>query len=184
VKDAGSASVGTFLTGVLLMAIAALTPMVTFSFIHWAGDQGHAAAQAMQRGTEGVAAGRDHIQRAREWRAEHFGSRDNAEAGVADEVPDESGSDRSSQRAGQETVGSMEATREAHASDDGSESGSDRHGGSDGDGGSVAVATASATVDGGSMTQSGSEAESIASPAREPDGAQHDDRQDQWDDQT
>jgi hypothetical protein len=190
VQGAGSsATVGTFLTGALLMAIAALTPMVTFSFIHWAGDQGHAAAQAMQQGTQGVAAGRDHVQHAREWRAEHFGSRDNADAGIDGEVSDEAGHERPGQRAGQATAGDADTTRHAQ-SDDGRPSVSDPgtdsdpgRDGNDGGSGSVAVASASAVADGQGATRSGGEAGSVASRGTVPDGAADDDRAGRRDEQ-
>jgi hypothetical protein len=186
VKGAGDATVGTFLTGVLLMAIAALTPMVTFSFIHWAGDQGHAAAHAMQQGTQGVAAGRDHLQHAREWRAEHFGSRDDADAGVSGDVSDQTGQERTGQRVVQQSAGTEDVTREAHAeseesSQSGSDSGTDRD--ADGNGGPVAVASASAVVDRRGATSSGGEAESVASRGTPPDGANDDDRIGRSDDQ-
>jgi hypothetical protein len=66
-------NIGTFLAGILLVAMAAFAPMATFSFIHWAGDQGHAAAHALQQGTAGTAAARDGMEQAQQWRADHFG---------------------------------------------------------------------------------------------------------------
>ncbi|MEV0283492.1 hypothetical protein AB0H36_05160 [Kribbella sp. NPDC050820] len=69
----GEASIGTFLTGILLVAMAAFAPLATFSFIHWAGDQGHAAAHALQQGTAGTNALRERLDQAQQWRADQFG---------------------------------------------------------------------------------------------------------------
>ena len=43
---ASDSSLGTFLAGILLFAMAAFAPLATYSFIHWAGDQGQAATRA------------------------------------------------------------------------------------------------------------------------------------------
>ncbi|TDO30209.1 hypothetical protein EV643_1398 [Kribbella sp. VKM Ac-2527] len=73
----GNASnLGTFLAGVLLVAMAAFAPFATFSFIHWAGDQGHAMTHALQQGTSGAVAARDQVEQAQQWRADHFGGSD------------------------------------------------------------------------------------------------------------
>lgn len=74
-SEGGTATIGTFLAGILLVAMAALTPMATFSFIHWVGDQGHAAARSMNQGTKGVSEARDKVDQARRWRAEHLGAK-------------------------------------------------------------------------------------------------------------
>jgi hypothetical protein len=68
-----TSSLGTFLAGILLVAMAAFAPLATFSFIHWAGDQGHAASHAMQQGISGASAARDQVEQAQQWRADHFG---------------------------------------------------------------------------------------------------------------
>ncbi|MGC4939979.1 type IV secretion system protein [Kribbella sp. DT2] len=68
------ANLSTFLAGVLLVAMAAFAPAATFSFIHWAGDQGHSAARAIQQGSVGAAAARDSVDKAQRWGAEHFGT--------------------------------------------------------------------------------------------------------------
>jgi type IV secretion system protein TrbL len=83
-----AASLGTFLSGIMLVALAALAPMVTLSFIHWAGDQGHAAVRSMQQGSKGVEAARDHVQDAREWRAEHLGAKQDTGPTVVGDNPD------------------------------------------------------------------------------------------------
>lgn len=50
----GEASIGTFLAGILLLAMAALAPFATFTFIHWAGDHGQSANHAIQQGLTGL----------------------------------------------------------------------------------------------------------------------------------
>jgi MFS family permease len=71
----GGSNLGTFLAGILLIAMAAFTPMVTFSFIHWAGDQSYAAMYAMQHGSSGVSGAREQLDSARRWTADHFGAK-------------------------------------------------------------------------------------------------------------
>jgi hypothetical protein len=68
------------LAGVLLVAMAAFAPLATFSFIHWAGDQGSAATHALQQGTAGATAAREQVDQAQHWRADHFGASDDASA--------------------------------------------------------------------------------------------------------
>ncbi|MFC0627460.1 hypothetical protein [Kribbella deserti] len=73
----GNASnLGTFLGGTLLVAMAAFAPMATLSFLHWAGDQGHAAVQALQLGASGTAAAKEQVDAAQDWKADHFGGAD------------------------------------------------------------------------------------------------------------
>ncbi|MER7243093.1 hypothetical protein [Kribbella sp. NPDC000426] len=67
------ASIGSFLTGVLLFAMAAFAPLATYSFIHWAGDQGHTAIHALQQGTAGASAVKERVEQAQQWGAHHFG---------------------------------------------------------------------------------------------------------------
>jgi len=69
----GETSIGTFLTGILLFAMAAFAPFATYSFIHWAGDQGHAAAHALQQGTAGTSALKERAEQGQQWAAHHFG---------------------------------------------------------------------------------------------------------------
>ncbi|WP_168197242.1 type IV secretion system protein [Kribbella sp. ALI-6-A] len=88
------ANLSTFLAGVLLVAMAAFAPAATFSFIHWAGDQGHSAARAIQQGSVGAAAAQEGVDKAQHWGAEHFGtSLDKTESPVvgndADHVDDD-----------------------------------------------------------------------------------------------
>jgi hypothetical protein len=73
------ANLSTFLAGVLLVAMAAFAPAATFSFIHWAGDQGHSAARAIRQGTVGAAAAKEGVEKAQHWGAEHFGASGNKE---------------------------------------------------------------------------------------------------------
>ncbi|MGW6278444.1 hypothetical protein [Kribbella sp. NPDC055071] len=71
--EAGGVSIGTFLTGILLFAMAAFAPIATYSFIHWAGDQGHTAVQLLQQGTAGASALKERFDQAQQWKAHHFG---------------------------------------------------------------------------------------------------------------
>ncbi|TCC52127.1 hypothetical protein E0H73_40020 [Kribbella pittospori] len=81
----GEASIGTFLTGVLLIAMAAFAPLATFSFIHWAGDHGQTAVHALQQGTAGASALKERFDQAQQWRAHHFGgSHDNPDPVAGD----------------------------------------------------------------------------------------------------
>jgi hypothetical protein len=74
----GNASnLGSFFAGILLIAMAAFTPMATYSFIHWAGDQSHAATRALQQGASGVEAGKEQFERLAQWQAAHFSGSDN-----------------------------------------------------------------------------------------------------------
>jgi hypothetical protein len=69
----GNASnLGSFFAGILLIAMAAFTPLATYSFIHWAGDQSHAATRTLQQGASGVEAGKDQLERFAQWRADQF----------------------------------------------------------------------------------------------------------------
>lgn len=70
----GGASIGTFLAGVLLLAMAALAPMATFSFIHWAGDQGQAVGHALRQGLTGASTAKEKHDQVQQWRADHFGT--------------------------------------------------------------------------------------------------------------
>lgn len=71
-----TSNLGTFLGGTLLVAMAAFAPMATFSFLHWAGDQGYAAARTLEEGSAGAAAAKDQVDAAQDWRADHFGGGD------------------------------------------------------------------------------------------------------------
>lgn len=73
VDQYGDTDIGTFLTGILLFAMASFAPLATYSFIHWAGDQGHAMAHALQQGTVGASAVKDRFEQAQQWGAQHFG---------------------------------------------------------------------------------------------------------------
>lgn len=106
----GTSTFGTFLAGILLIGLAAFTPLATLSFIQWAGDQGHAASRALQQGATGVQAARDQVERAQEWRAEHFGGSDKDEPspvvdGDSDPPDDSSSSDVDEPGSGDQVVG-------------------------------------------------------------------------------
>jgi hypothetical protein len=74
--QAGDSSLGTFLAGSLLFAMAAFAPLATYSFIHWAGDQGQSALYAVQQGSAGPSAIKDRLEQAQRWAAFDFtGSR-------------------------------------------------------------------------------------------------------------
>jgi hypothetical protein len=74
--QAGDSSLGTFLAGSLLFAMAAFAPLATYSFIHWAGDQGQSALYAVQQGSAGPSAIKDRMEQAQRWAAFDFtGSR-------------------------------------------------------------------------------------------------------------
>lgn len=75
-NEYGTPSLGTFLAGSLLFAMAAFAPMATYSFIHWAGDHGQAALYAVQQGTAGASAIKGKVEQAYRWAAFDFtGSR-------------------------------------------------------------------------------------------------------------
>ncbi|WP_432887764.1 hypothetical protein ACQPYH_06030 [Kribbella sp. CA-245084] len=69
-------NIGTFIAGILLVAMAAFAPMATYSFIHWAGDQGQAATRILQQGAAGVEAGKDQLERLQQWAAGDFSGSD------------------------------------------------------------------------------------------------------------
>ncbi|GAA3537407.1 hypothetical protein [Kribbella ginsengisoli] len=70
----GGTSIGTFLAGVLLLGMAALTPLATLKFVYWMGDHAQAAGQALEQSLAGAASGREKAAQVQQWRAEHFGS--------------------------------------------------------------------------------------------------------------
>jgi type IV secretion system protein TrbL len=113
----GNASnLGTFIAGILLIAMAAFTPLVTYTFIHWAGDQGHAATRVLQQGASGIEAGKEQLERLQQWGAEHFGGADsddaspvvgndqNADAGSKSDESDDASEHISSPTGGQEST--------------------------------------------------------------------------------
>jgi hypothetical protein len=73
-------NLGTFIAGILLIAMAAFTPLATYSFVHWAGDQGQAATQVLRQGAAGVGSGQEQRDRVQQWRAEHFGGSESDES--------------------------------------------------------------------------------------------------------
>ena len=80
--QAGDSSLGTFLAGTLLFAMAAFAPLATYSFIHWAGDQGQSALYAVQQGAAGPSAIKERMEQAQRWAAFDFtGSRNQAGSG-------------------------------------------------------------------------------------------------------
>jgi hypothetical protein len=137
-------NLGTFLAGVLLVALAAFTPMLTFSFIHWAADQSYVAAHTMQQGSKGVEVARDHAHGVQEWKAERFGS-------GQDTGPDVVGDNEDSTR-DQDGSGSDKQTNEtaqlATTAASGDHSSERSPGSTSQSAAPVAVATATATANG------------------------------------
>ncbi|MDX2971791.1 hypothetical protein [Kribbella solani] len=99
------ASVGTFLTGVLLFAMAAFAPVATFSFIHWAGDQSHSALHALQQGAAGPSMVKERMEQAQRWSAHHF----SGSSGKNDSGP-VVGDDSKNEHSADTTTGSDRAT--------------------------------------------------------------------------
>ncbi|GAB2647042.1 TrbL/VirB6 family protein [Kribbella swartbergensis] len=94
--EEGQASIGTFLTGVLLLAMAAFAPLATFSFIHWVGDHGAAAAHALRQGTAGTSALKERFEQAQQWGAHHFGGSSGNESGPVVGGDSDAGNDKPS----------------------------------------------------------------------------------------
>ncbi|GAB3934185.1 hypothetical protein GCM10029976_042770 [Kribbella albertanoniae] len=69
----GSPSIGTFLAGILLFAMAAFAPLATYSFVHWAGDHAGTAAQLVQHGSTGASVLKQRADQAQQFAAHHFG---------------------------------------------------------------------------------------------------------------
>ncbi|MGW6197015.1 hypothetical protein ACWF0M_12790 [Kribbella sp. NPDC055110] len=68
VTGQGNASnLGTFFAGILLVGMAAFAPLATYSFIHWAGDQGHAMTTVFQQGAAGLEKGKEELDRVQQW---------------------------------------------------------------------------------------------------------------------
>jgi hypothetical protein len=145
-----TAAMGTFIAGTLLVAMAAFAPLVTFSFIHWAGDQGHAATHAMQQGASGVSAAQEQAGKALQFQAGQFGGSDDNEpisvGGTDSDVSDEVAGDASnfadqpsgSQANDSSVVDGMSASAQSPATASGEGSSA------------VAVATSQVSVEGSS----------------------------------
>ncbi|TCC36489.1 hypothetical protein [Kribbella speibonae] len=107
----GDSSLGTFLAGSLLFAMAAFAPLATYSFIHWAGDQGQSALYAVQQGSAGTSAIKERLEQAQRWAAFDFtGSRGQSSSPLVVGGGDESGvgntTDASTSHSTQEQPGS------------------------------------------------------------------------------
>ena len=166
--QATTSSLGTFLAGILLVAMAAFAPLATFSFIHWAGDQGSAATHAMQQGTSGATAGRDQLEQAQQWGADYFGGSDSEEEepviGGASKDPDNDSTSTSTDRAGAAATGSPatgndESTVGTSATPESGTEGSS----------AIAVAASQVSVDGSSGEQSDDPAGTRHDTARDED---------------
>ncbi|WP_157630930.1 hypothetical protein [Kribbella catacumbae] len=119
----GEASIGTFLAGVLLLAMAALAPFATFTFIHWAGDHGQAAGHAIQQGLAGASAAKDQVDQARQFGADHFGGSGEGSAGPI--VGEDGGQDTDGPSATGWTEDSTGAEASNHSGDESGVSGGD-----------------------------------------------------------
>ncbi|NUR93961.1 MAG: hypothetical protein HOV67_01745 [Kribbellaceae bacterium] len=85
-------NIGTFIAGILLVAMAAFAPLATYSFIHWAGDQGQAATHVLQQSAAGAEAGKDQLERLQHWAAGDFTGSDNDDSSPVaggDQDPDD-----------------------------------------------------------------------------------------------
>jgi hypothetical protein len=142
-------SIGTFLTGILLFAMAAFAPLATFSFIHWAGDQGHAVAHAFQQGTAGTSALKERYDQAQQWGAHHFGG----SSGKGDDSPVVGGhKDPGDDKAADTSTGTAAAVQGQSVGLDGAfspPSGPEPSAGGEGSA-AIAVATSQVSVDGSS----------------------------------
>ncbi|MFG1626199.1 hypothetical protein [Kribbella sp. NPDC049227] len=138
----GDASIGTFLTGVLLLAMAAFAPIATFSFIHWAGDHGQTAIHALQQGTAGPAALKERFDQAQQWRAHHFGG---SGSGTDDEQVVGGAGDSADER----SAGNPASADEVEPATDGGGVGSPTTGGGDSST-AIAIAASQSTSDGSS----------------------------------
>jgi hypothetical protein len=166
--QAATSSLGTFLAGILLVAMAAFAPLATFSFIHWAGDQGSAATHAMQQGTSGATAGRDQLEQAQQWGADYFGGSDGDEEepviGGGSKDPDNDSTSTTTDPA------DAAATDPHGAADDESPVGTSAAPGSGAEGSSaIAVAASQASVDGSTGDQSDDPAGTRHDTARDED---------------
>ena len=97
VTGQGNASnLGTFFAGILLVGMAAFAPLATYSFIHWAGDQGHAMTHVFQQGTAGLEKGKEELDRLQQWVAGGLNGSDQDEPSPVvgdDEAPDDESAD-------------------------------------------------------------------------------------------
>lgn len=149
-KPGDDQSIGTFLAGVLLFAMAAFAPIATYSFVHWAGDHAGATVHLFQQGTAGATALKQRAEQAQQWTAQHFGggSGDSGSESVvgsdsdspADNTPSDAGGLASSAGTEVVAVSSNAATQPT---------GSDSGGGST----ATAVATSQASISGAQPTE-------------------------------
>ncbi|GAA3129203.1 hypothetical protein JOF29_007315 [Kribbella aluminosa] len=149
-------NIGTFIAGILLVAMAAFAPLATYSFIHWAGDHSQAATRMLQQGTAGVDAGKDQLERVQQWTAGDFsGSDKDDESPVTgdDQDPDgESTADSStdSTDAGEHSDQATDPADSQPAADSAAQPDAPPTAGSDSGGTVTAVATSEVSVEGDS----------------------------------
>jgi hypothetical protein len=146
-------NIGTFIAGILLVAMAAFAPMATYSFIHWAGDQSQAATRVLQQGTAGVDAGKEQLERLQQWSASDFtGSDKDDETPVTGEDQDPDGESTADGGIddGEHSDQVTDPVNQQPAADSGAESEAPPPAGSDSDGTVIAVATSEVSVEGDS----------------------------------
>jgi hypothetical protein len=143
------ASLGTFLTGILLVAMAAFAPLATFSFIHWAGDQGSAAAHSLTQGTAGTSALRERFEQAQQWGAQHFGGSSGNDSGPVVGRDSDVADDKASDDSAAGTAWTPDQGQPVGGPDTGAATSSSAEPAAGGEGSTaIAVATSQVSVDG------------------------------------
>lgn len=146
-------NIGTFIAGILLVAMAAFAPLATYSFIHWAGDQSQAATRVLQQGTAGVDAGKDQLERLQQWSAGDFtGSDKDDESPVTgdDQDPDGESTADSGIDAGEHSDQVTDPVNSQPAGESAAQREAPPTAGSDSGGTVIAVATSEVSVEGDS----------------------------------
>lgn len=146
-------NIGTFIAGILLVAMAAFAPMATYSFIHWAGDQGQAATRILQQGAAGVEAGKDQLERLQQWAAGDFSGSDSDDSSPVVGGDQDSDGESTADSGIDTSEHSDQVTDPADsqpAADSAAQPEAPPTGGSDSGGTVTAVATSEVSVDGDS----------------------------------
>ncbi|WP_134119364.1 hypothetical protein [Kribbella kalugense] len=146
-------NIGTFIAGILLVAMAAFAPMATYSFIHWAGDQGQAATRILQQGAAGVEAGKDQLERLQQWAAGDFSGSDKDDSSPVvggDEDSDGESTADSGTDAGEHSDQATDSADSQPAGDSAGQPEAPPTAGSDTGGTATAVATSEVSVEGDS----------------------------------
>ncbi|MEU4295334.1 hypothetical protein AB0E63_44545 [Kribbella sp. NPDC026596] len=154
-------NIGTFIAGILLVAMAAFAPLATYSFIHWAGDQGQAATRVLQQGAAGVEAGKDQLGRFQQWAAGDFSGSDEEDSSPVvggDQDPDDQATSDTGNDSGEQSdhVTDPSNGQDSQAGSDTAaqpESATPPTAGSDSGQTNIAVATSEVSIDGESTGQ-------------------------------